>query len=138
GREAGRRGDRDRSLPGGGGVGPRGGLRVHLVVGGVVGGERRDSPALQRAANDGRGARCAEAAARRVHPQQGGHTTEALVEVGELVERVAVPREVPLAADVLLDGAGRQRALVAQVGAAAVEGVAVLERQVPVVRLGHR
>src|SRR5262249_9901493 len=112
--------------------------RVHLVVGGVVGGHGGDAAGLEDAAEQVRRGRRGEAAAGRGDPQQRAHAAEALVEVGGLVQRVAVPREVPLAADVLRGDAGGQGALVPQVRAAAVPGVGVLEEHVAVVRRRHR
>src|SRR5262249_39834062 len=68
----------------------------------------------------------------------GGHAAKAGVVVGELVERVAVPREIPLAADVLRGHARRQGALVAEVRTAAIPRVAVLEGDVAVIRRRNR
>src|SRR5581483_11346057 len=63
-------------------------------------------------------------------PPHRGEAAEAFVEVLELVERVAVPREVELAALVELRHRRRQLALLAEIRAAAVEGAVVLEGQV--------
>jgi len=137
-REACCRRDEQGGLRGRAAGGQRRGSRVDLVVVGVIDGQRRRRAALQHAVEDRRRRGGGEATTGRIDAQERPHAAEALVEVGEFVQCVAVPREVPLAADVLGRRAGRQRSLVAEVRAAAVPGVAVLECHVAVVRRRDR